>query len=113
VLYQLDDQGRRKVLRIGSKAFKGAMADAAPVHQEAHAVVNAMVDCEDWVAFCHTIIHSDHRPLLWLLHNVELSPRLWGGKALRWTLLLQNFSWQIEHVKGTDNVAPDVLSRVA
>jgi hypothetical protein len=112
ILYQLDDKGQRKILRIGSRAFKGAMADAAPVHQEAHAVVNAMVDCEDWLAFGHTIIHTDHRPLLWLLHNVQLSPRLWGGKALRWTLLLQNFSWRIEHVAGTNNIVPDVLSRM-
>ena len=111
ILYQIRDDGAPVILRIGSKAFKGAMADAAPVHQEAHAVVNAVVDCEDWIAYGHTVLHSDHRPLLWLLHNVELSPRLWGGKALRWTLLLQNFSWTIEHIAGTTNVVADVLSR--
>ena len=59
VLYQLDEEGNRRILRIGSKPFKGSMADAAPVHQEAHAVVNAFVSCEAWLAYGHSRRRSD------------------------------------------------------
>ncbi len=88
------------------------MADAAPVHQEAHALVNAFVECEHWFAQGHVHIRSDHRPLLWLLRTAEVSPKLWGGKAVCWVLLLQNFSWTLTHVAGDENVAPDALSRM-
>ena len=112
VLYQVNDDGSRRILRIGSKPFKGSMADAAPVHQEAHALINAFVDCEDLLAYTHVRIRTDHRPLIWLLKSAEVSPRLWGGKAVRWVLYLQNFSWTLEHVAGESNVAPDALSRM-
>jgi transposase InsO family protein len=112
VLYQVSDDGSRRILRIGSKPFKGSMADAAPVHQEAHALINAFVECEDLLAYTHVRIRTDHRPLVWLLKSAEVSPRLWGGKAVRWVLYLQNFSWTLEHVAGESNVAPDALSRM-
>ncbi len=112
VLYQELPNNVRSIIALGSKAFRGSMASAAPVHQEAHAVVHAVIECERWLAYVFFIIRCDHRPLIWLLRKAEINPRLWGGKACRWVLLLQTFYWAIEHVPGLKHVAPDGFSRV-
>ena len=52
------------------------------------------------------VIESDHFPLQWLNKMKGQNQRL-----LRWSLLLQEFSFKIHHIKGSDNKLADTLSR--
>lgn len=49
---------------------------------------------------------TDHSSLKWLMSNKELS-----GRLARWSLLLQSYTFDIEHRQGSKNIVPDILSR--
>ena len=51
-------------------------------------------------------VYCDHNPLVWLK-----SARLTNSRLLRWALCLSEMHLQIRHIKGTDNVIADWLSR--
>ena len=51
-------------------------------------------------------IHTDHRPLSFIQKCRIESPRI-----MRWSLFLQNFSFRIVAIKGSENVTSDYLSR--
>ena len=53
------------------------------------------------------VIYSDHNPLRYLSKFRDKNQRL-----TRWSLLLQEYSLEIRHVKGKENVIADYLSRV-
>ena len=53
------------------------------------------------------IVYSDHNPLKFLHKFKNKNQRL-----TRWSLLLQEYNLEIRHVKGKENIVPDILSRV-
>lgn len=53
------------------------------------------------------VVESDHAPLQWLDRIKMTNQRL-----LRWSLTLQEFNFEVVHVKGKDNVVADYLSRI-
>lgn len=53
------------------------------------------------------IIQSDHQPLQYLQTAKHVNNRV-----LRWSLALQEYSFTVEYIKGTDNVGADYMSRV-
>ena len=50
-------------------------------------------------------INTDHAPLQWL-HKIKTSYQ----RLLRWSLILQEFSFTISYIAGKTNIATDVLS---
>ncbi len=52
------------------------------------------------------IVYTDHNPLIFL-SNMSFS----NQRLLHWALKLQDFHLQIQHIRGTDNVIADALSR--
>ncbi|GFW24724.1 retrovirus-related Pol polyprotein from transposon 17.6 [Trichonephila clavipes] len=53
------------------------------------------------------VIQTDHNPLVWLEKNTVPNPRL-----LRWSLILQAFTYEIAYRKGRENQNADSLSRI-
>ena len=51
-------------------------------------------------------VFTDHNPLTFLQRNKFTNQRL-----LRWSLMLQPYAIQINHIKGSDNCLADALSR--
>ena len=49
---------------------------------------------------------TDHEPLKWIMTTEKLT-----GKLARWSLLLQEYDFTVEHRKGIDNTNADCLSR--
>ena len=50
-------------------------------------------------------LRSDHKPLVWLLDQHL------DGMLGRWSLMLQEYNFQLQHIKGFDNVLADSISR--
>ena len=49
---------------------------------------------------------TDHEPLRWLMTTQKLT-----GKMARWSLLLQEYDFTVQHRAGVDNTNADCLSR--
>ena len=52
-------------------------------------------------------LQTDHNPLVWLNHVKNKNRKL-----LRWSLVLQEYDFEIEHKHGEKNVNVDALSRM-
>ena len=53
------------------------------------------------------LLQTDHRPLKYLS-----TTRSANGRLARWTLSLSEYSFDVEYIKGKDNLFADVLSRL-
>ena len=113
VLYQFEDDkesGRRLVISCFSKSFgSGPMSRWATVDKEAYGLVYAVDACAKYVAGVHFVVHTDHRPLLWMLQGAQLQTA--KSRVWRWVALLSQFDFRIEYVPGPKNVLADALSR--
>ena len=79
----------------------------AVVEREALAVVWAVQKFSRYLYGTHFTLQTDHRPLASLRANPSPSARL-----TRWSLILQNFNFDIQYIPGVTNVAADCLSRL-
>lgn len=52
-------------------------------------------------------VQTDHQPLQYLSRAKHLNSRV-----LRWSLALQEYTFRIEHIKGSENVGADYMSRL-
>lgn len=53
------------------------------------------------------VVQTDHQPLQYLLRAKHLNSRV-----LRWSLALQEYSFRVEHIRGSENVGADYMSRL-
>ena len=53
------------------------------------------------------MVHTDHRPLVWLLTTSNASSRI-----ARWKLLVAEFDIKAEYIPGKENKMADCLSRL-
>lgn len=52
------------------------------------------------------VVYTDHNPLVYL-HSLRCP----NQRLTRWCLFLRSYALDIRHIKGTDNVVADVLSK--
>ena len=76
------------------------------IEKECLAIVRAVSQLREYLEGKQFIIESDHFPLQWLNKMRGQNQRL-----LRWSLLLQEFTFKLQHIRGKDNKIADVLSR--
>ena len=105
VLEQEFDDGRHPILFI-SKKLSGAECNYAVVEKECFAIVWAVKTLRNFLEGKEFTINTDHAPLQWL-HKMKTS----NQRLLRWSLILQEFSFTISYIAGKTNIVADVLSR--
>ena len=105
VLEQEFDDGRHPILFI-SKKLSGAACNYAVVEKECFAIFWAVKTLRNFLEGKEFTINTDHAPLQWL-HKMKTS----NQRLLRWSLILQEFSFTISYIAGKTNIVADVLSR--
>lgn len=106
VLYQLDDVGEVKVLCFHSRALRGAELNWTVTEQEFFAVISCLKKFETYLRGNKVYIRTDHKALTFVK-----SWKLYNGRVTRWVSYLEQFDYEVEHIKGSENIVPDVLSR--
>lgn len=106
VLYQLDDEGEKKIMGFHSKALRGAQLNWTVTEQEFYAIINCLEKFETYLRGTKVIIKSDHKALTFIK-----TWKLYNARITRWVNYLENFQYEIHHIKGSENVVADVLSR--
>jgi len=104
VLYQNGTDGPRYNAFM-SVAFDATQQRWATIEQEMFAAYYCIIQCQSFLQGHHFILETDHRNLEWLAKAT-------APKLVRWRLRLQEFDYEVKHIKGSDNVIADTLSRL-
>ena len=107
VLFQEDDRGVEHPLCYFSKKLTDTQKRYCTTEKELLALILALQYFEIYVTAAKgpIVILTDHNPLTFL-HKVNKNQRL-----MRWSLLLQQYCLDIQHIRGRDNKIADALSR--
>lgn len=107
-LYQLNDENEYLVLGFASRVVHGPELACVVAKKELldKTVDNSLKKFRTLILGYKIIIRTDHYALKFLGHCKLLNDRL-----TRWSLYLNEFDFEVEHVKGRDNVVADTLSR--
>ena len=107
VLSQLDNNDQDHPIGYFSGKFLPREQKYATVEKECLAVKLGIQHFAVYLMGKPFQIQTDHRALQWLNNFKEKNSRL-----TRWSLVLQPFTFTIEHKKGKDNANADTLSRM-
>ncbi|XP_049511412.1 uncharacterized protein LOC125939922 [Dermacentor silvarum] len=77
------------------------------IERECLALVWAIERFHIFLYGTHFIVQTDHQPLQYLSRAKHLNSRV-----LRWSLALQEYTFHVEHIKGSENVGADYMSRI-
>jgi hypothetical protein len=105
-LSQLDENGDEKIVAYWSKTINTAQKNYSATDKELLSVVESIKNFRNYLAFTRFTLRTDHKPLIYLFNTKNLSSRL-----LRWSLILQEYQFDIEYLKGKLNFS-DQLSRM-
>ena len=90
-----------------SRKFDKHQQNYSTIEKELLALILAVQHFEVYISRVKLLkVYTDHNPLVFLKRMKNRNRRL-----LNWSLLLQEYNLDIHHIKGTDNVIADALSR--
>jgi hypothetical protein len=91
-----------------SKNFSKGESNKTTIEQELLAIYFAIKHFRPYIYGTRFIVRSDHRPLVHLFSLKDPSSRL-----TRIRLELEEYDFQVEHIKGAENSVADALSRIS
>ena len=74
--------------------------------KEQLAIVWSLQKLNTYLRSAKIFVKTDHQALI-ILQRCKFAT----GRIRRWMLLIQEFDIEIEHIKGKDNIVPDILTR--
>lgn len=77
------------------------------IERECLAIVFTLTKFQNYLLLAQFILETDHKPLTYLNTN-----RMKNSRILRWSIILQDFNFSIRHIRGSDNLHADLLSRL-
>ena len=109
VLMQTDEQDLEHPIAYMSKKLNKHQKNYSVIEKETLALVTALDHFDVYLkATPYPIqVYTDHNPLVFLHRMKNKNQRL-----TRWSLALQEYPLQIQHIKGKDNIIADGLSRI-
>lgn len=108
VLLQADKSGVERPVSFFSKKFNSYQLNYSVIEKEALALIWALQHFEVYVGsgVVPIVVYTDHNPLTFFRSMMCPNQRI-----MRWCLFLQSFHLDVRHIRGTDNVIADALSR--
>lgn len=107
VLLQEDELGIDRPVCFFSRKFASYQKNYSVIEQEALALIWALQHFDVYVGGAVSlVVFCDHNPLTFL-HSLQ-NP---NQRLMRWALFLQPYNLDIRHIRGSDNVIADALSR--
>ncbi|UYV65483.1 hypothetical protein LAZ67_3004485 [Cordylochernes scorpioides] len=106
VLKQPDEQGILHPIGYFSRKLHLYEQNYTASEIETLAIINSVQRFHTFLHNIHFTLHTDHLPLKWI-KNVK-NPQ---GRLFRWSLILSQYSYDIKHIKGSNNIEAYMLSR--
>jgi hypothetical protein len=104
-LYQLDDEGEHGVIGFASRMLRGPELLYTVTEKELLALIFGLQKFRTILLGHKIIIRTDHYALKFLKQC-----RLLNDRLTMWSLLLNEFDYDVEHIRGKDNIVADTLS---
>lgn len=98
----------RKPVAYASRPLNKAERNYPTIQKELAAIVWATKYFRPYLYGRHFIIETDHKPLLYLFSIKDPSSRL-----MKFRLILEEYNYTVEYIKGKNNVGADALSRIS
>ena len=107
VLSQEDEEGKFRPISFFSSRLNKAQKNYSASELEAWAIVAAVRKWRKYLQAASSVeIRTNHNPLQWLRRQRD--PR---GKFARWLIELESMNYNIQYLRGKDNVLADHLRR--
>ncbi|GFN74465.1 Pol polyprotein [Plakobranchus ocellatus] len=90
-----------------SRILKDRERNYAIIELEILAIIFALDKFSKYLLMKPFLIQTDHAPLSFLKENKSKNARL-----TRWALAIQQYSFSAQHIKGSNNILSDTLSRM-
>ena len=103
----LSQAGDERPIAYFSKKLLDREQKYSAVEQECLAIVISIKAFEVYLIGRPFVLQTDHRALQWLHRLRDKNARL-----MRWSLILQPFTFTVQHRKGSENANADTLSRL-
>jgi hypothetical protein len=109
VLLQEDADGIDHPVCYFSRKLNKHQKKYSTIEKECLALLLSLQHFEVYLSACSfdVIVYTDHNPLTFINKMKNKNQRL-----LRWNLLLQEYTLDIRHIRGKDNVIADAVSRI-
>lgn len=108
VLSQIQDDGTEKPISFASRSFNKYERNKPIIELELLAIFYAIMHFKPYLYGTNFLVKTDHKPLVYLFSLKNPSQRL-----LRIRLELEEYKFDIEYIKGSQNVVADALSRMS
>lgn len=105
-LAQITDDGLERVIAYNGRNFNNAEVNYSTTEREALALVDGIKKFQPYLHGRKFTVHTDHNALQWLMSVTNPV-----GRLARWSLLLQQFNFDIAYRSGKTNGNADGLSR--
>ena len=111
-LWQVSQDGTRQPVHFVSRSLATAEAHYSQIEREALAIVFAVKRLHSYLHGRRFTLRTDHRPLLRIFGNNADLPATAVSRLQRWRVVLSAYDYDLEYIRGCDNVAADCLSRL-
>ena len=111
-LFHVFENGDKKPVYFVSRSLLPAEKNYSQIDREALAIVFAVRRLHQFLYGRHFTLRTDHKPLLRILGEHTSLPNTVAARLQRWAVILASYDYTIEHIKGTENVMADFLSRL-
>lgn len=101
-----EQNGIEVIIAYWSKTLNSAQRNYCVTHRELLALVEAVEHFHHFLAGAPFIVKTDHSALQWLRNFKQPS-----GLVARWLSRLAAYKFEVQYIKGVDNVEADALSR--
>lgn len=108
VLSQIQDDGTERPISFSSRSFNKYERNKPIIELELLAIFYAIMHFKPYIYGTNFLVRTDHKPLVYLFSLKNPSQRL-----LRIRLELEEYKFDIEYIKGSQNVVADALSRMS
>ncbi len=105
VLFQKTDRDRLQPLAFLSHKFSPTAQKWSVIERECFACFWAIASNEYYLRCKSFILQTDHRNLQWMENSKT-------PKVVRWFVMMQSFTFLVQHIPGAHNKVADLLSRL-
>ncbi|XP_060774421.1 uncharacterized protein K02A2.6-like [Neoarius graeffei] len=110
LLFHIEPDGREAPICFASRTLSLTERNYAQIDKEALAVIFAIRKFHQYLAGCHFVFFTDHKPLLGLLQHSKPMPSVLSPRMLRWSVILGAYDYELCYRPGKQLANADALS---